>query len=260
MDFFKVFEYKTSVIQQPIVYNYLKGEAIQMKREIRRKQAGAELCQAQAKLSYPVSSLNLSMQLFFQVEMNKVSGWNKLNNSQANCPSDLTRLKSWNLGRTAVKKITFPKHKNERTDHNGKAYDTVPIFILFVWIFFKSLKKIKMKLSKNWPSYEKNSQNRKRGATRARTSADKIQLARRYHWVLGSIFLFDNLSLASKLCSVEVETWNVCSAGVNVDCEAAFIWQLPGYLAGDDRKLCEHSSQGEGFSSLKRWTFHQKLD
>jgi hypothetical protein len=38
------------------------------------RQAGAELCQAQAKLSYPASSLNLAMKLFFQVEMNKVAG------------------------------------------------------------------------------------------------------------------------------------------------------------------------------------------
>ena len=30
--------------------------------------------------------------------------------------SDLTSLKSWNLGRTAVKEIKFPKHKNERPD------------------------------------------------------------------------------------------------------------------------------------------------
>ena len=31
-------------------------------------------CQAQAKLSYPASPLKLAMKLFFQVEMNKVSG------------------------------------------------------------------------------------------------------------------------------------------------------------------------------------------
>ena len=53
---------------------------------------------------------------------------------------------------------------------------------------------------------KKNSKNRKRGATRARTHADNIQLARTYHWVLGSIFLFDILSLASKLSPVELET------------------------------------------------------
>jgi hypothetical protein len=49
------------------------------------KQAVAELCQAQAKLSYPASSPNLTLQPFFQVEMNKVSGGNKLNSSKADC-------------------------------------------------------------------------------------------------------------------------------------------------------------------------------
>jgi hypothetical protein len=39
-----------------------------------RKQAGAELCQAQVQLSYPASSLNLTLKLFFPVEINKVSG------------------------------------------------------------------------------------------------------------------------------------------------------------------------------------------
>ena len=39
-----------------------------------RKQAGAELCQAHVQLSYPASSLNLTLKLFFPVEMNKVSG------------------------------------------------------------------------------------------------------------------------------------------------------------------------------------------
>jgi hypothetical protein len=34
----------------------------------------------------------------------------------------------------------------------------------------------------------------------------RSQIARRYNWVLGSIFLFDNLSLASKLSPVEIET------------------------------------------------------
>jgi hypothetical protein len=53
---------------------------------------------------------------------------------------------------------------------------------------------------------KKNSQNRKRGFTRARACAPEIELARRYNWVLGSIFLFDNLSLASKLSPVELET------------------------------------------------------
>jgi hypothetical protein len=53
---------------------------------------------------------------------------------------------------------------------------------------------------------KKNSQNARRGSTRARARAAKIQIARRYHWVLGSIFLFDNLSLASKLSPVELET------------------------------------------------------
>jgi hypothetical protein len=38
------------------------------------RQAGAELCQAQAKLSCPASSPSLTLKLFFQVEMNKVSG------------------------------------------------------------------------------------------------------------------------------------------------------------------------------------------
>jgi hypothetical protein len=32
------------------------------------------------------------------------------------------------------------------------------------------------------------------------------EIARRYQWVLGSIFLFDNLPLASKLSPVELET------------------------------------------------------
>ena len=36
--------------------------------------------------------------------------------------------------------------------------------------------------------------------------AAKIQIARRNQWVLGSIFLFDNLSLACKLSPVELET------------------------------------------------------
>jgi hypothetical protein len=38
------------------------------------------------------------------------------------------------------------------------------------------------------------------------SAAPKIELARRYNWVLGSIFLFDNLSLASKPSPVELET------------------------------------------------------
>ena len=50
---------------------------------------------------------------------------------------------------------------------------------------------------------EKNSQNRSRGSTRARACADEIQWARRYECVLGTNFLLDNLSLASKLSSVE---------------------------------------------------------
>jgi hypothetical protein len=41
---------------------------------------------------------------------------------------------------------------------------------------------------------------------RARARSDEIQLARRYDCILGSNFLFDNLSLASKLSSVEHET------------------------------------------------------
>jgi hypothetical protein len=55
-------------------------------------------------------------------------------------------------------------------------------------------------------SYEKNSQNRKHGSTRARAWADEIQLARRYDCVVGSNFLFDTLSLASKPGSVELKT------------------------------------------------------
>ena len=43
-----------------------------------------------------------------------------------------------------------------------------------------------------------------RAAPRAR--AAKIQWARRYDCVLGTNFLFDNLSLASKLSSVERKT------------------------------------------------------
>jgi hypothetical protein len=76
-----------------------------------------------------------------------------------------------------------------------------------------------MKNSKYWASYERNSQNARRGSTRARARSAKIQIASRYQWVLGSIFLFDNLSLASKLWPVEVETWNVCWSEVIVLCE-----------------------------------------
>jgi hypothetical protein len=61
---------------------------------------------------------------------------------------------------------------------------------------------------------EKNSQNRTLGSTRARARAAEIQWARRYECVLGTNFLFDNLSLASKLSSVERETRNLFSTGV----------------------------------------------
>jgi hypothetical protein len=63
-----------------------------------------------------------------------------------------------------------------------------------------------MKNSQYCPSYERNSENAQRGATRARARTAKIQMAKRYNWVLGSIFLFDNLSLASILSPVEHET------------------------------------------------------
>ena len=38
-----------------------------------RKQAGAELYQTQVQLSYPASSLNLTLKLFFPVEMSKAT-------------------------------------------------------------------------------------------------------------------------------------------------------------------------------------------
>ena len=68
----------------------------------------------------------------------------------------------------------------------------------------------------------------RRGSTRARARAAKIIIARRYQWVLGNIFLFDNLSLASKLSPVELEMSNVCSTQVIVLCEGGDLQKVEG--------------------------------
>jgi hypothetical protein len=48
--------------------NYFNKTAAGFCFELLMKQAGAELCQAQVKLSKLASSLNLKLKLFFQVE------------------------------------------------------------------------------------------------------------------------------------------------------------------------------------------------
>jgi hypothetical protein len=62
---------------------YLNQLGKEEHRETKRNRLG--LCKAQVKPGKPASSLNLTLKLFFQVEMNKVSGGNKLTHSQANC-------------------------------------------------------------------------------------------------------------------------------------------------------------------------------
>jgi hypothetical protein len=66
------------------------------------------------------SSLNLTLKHFFRLKWTKCQAEISLIIHKPivtnNTASDLTSLKSWNLGRTADKEIKFPKHKNERPD------------------------------------------------------------------------------------------------------------------------------------------------
>jgi hypothetical protein len=137
--------------------------------------------------------------------MNKVSDWNKLTNTQAFLTNDtasvLTSLKSWDSERTAVKEKNCAKHDS------GLPGRTVSPTKLCLYAFFPversytSRLKKKLKKSKNWPSYEKNSKNRNTApGARARswTNSDEPGVTSKSCWpIFMKIFFLSDQNWAS---------------------------------------------------------------